>query len=48
MYGEFTFFWSVLVPAVMVIGSVILTYALYKHFAGKVHEQHKETQAKKS
>ena len=48
MHGEFTFFWSILVPAVMVIGSVILTYALYKHFAGKVHEQHEETQAKDS
>lgn len=48
MQGEFSFFWSILVPAVMVAGSVILTYALYRHFAGKVHEQHKETQTKKN
>lgn len=46
MYGEFTFFWSILVPAVMVIGSVILTFALYRHFAGKVHEHNEETQTK--
>ena len=45
MQGEFTFFWSILVPAVMVIGSIVLTYALYKHFAGKVHEQSDEKQA---
>jgi len=43
MQGEFSFFWSILVPAVMVLGSVILTYALYKHFAGKVQKQHEET-----
>jgi hypothetical protein len=36
MQGEFTFFWSVLVPGVMVVGSIVLTYALYRHFAGKV------------
>ncbi len=45
MQGEFSFFWSILVPAVMVTGSVILTYALYKHFAGKVEKQHEETEA---
>ena len=48
MQGEFTFFWSILVPAVMVAGSVILTYALYKHFAGKMHEQHEKTQKQES
>jgi hypothetical protein len=43
MQGEFSFFWSILMPAAMVLGSVILTYALYKHFAGKVQKQHEET-----
>ncbi len=36
MQGEFSFLWSILVPAVMVAGSIAITYALYKHFAGKV------------
>ena len=45
MQGEFTFFWSVLIPAVMVIGSVIITYVLYRHFASKMHErQEKQTE----
>ncbi len=45
MQAEFIFFWSVLVPAVMLIGSIVMTYALYKHFAGKVNEQSDEEQA---
>ena len=36
MQGEFTLFWSVVIPAVMAVGSVIITYALYRHFAGKI------------
>lgn len=36
MQGEFTFFWSVLVPGLMVVGSIVVTYVLYRHFAGKV------------
>jgi len=43
MAGKFTFFWSVLVPLIMLIGSVATTYALYRHFASKTHEKHKET-----
>lgn len=42
MQGKFTFFWSVLIPAVMVIGSVIITYILYRHFASKMHERQEE------
>jgi len=44
MQGEFSFFWSILLPAAMVLGSVILTYALYKHFAGKVQKQREEAE----
>ncbi len=44
MQGEFSFLWSILVPAVMVVGSIAITYALYKHFAGKMHKQHEETE----
>lgn len=45
MQDDFTFLWSVLVPAVMLIGSIVMTYALYKHFAGKMNEQSDEKQA---
>ena len=36
MQGEFTFFWSVLVPGLMAVGSIVVTYMLYRHFASKV------------
>lgn len=39
MQGEFSFFWSILVPAAMAIVSVVITYALYKHFADKVNQK---------
>jgi len=45
MQGEFSIFWSILVPAAMVLGSVFLTYALYRHFAGKVQKQHEKTES---
>jgi len=38
MQGEFTLFWSIIVPAVMAAGSIIITYALYRHFAGKIND----------
>jgi hypothetical protein len=38
MQGEFTLFWSIVVPAVMAAGSVFITYALYRHFAGKIND----------
>jgi len=38
MQGEFSLFWSIVVPAVMAVGSVIITYALYRHFAGKIND----------
>jgi nucleoside recognition membrane protein YjiH len=47
MTGKFMFFWSVLVPALMVIGSIIITYALYRHFAGKIDELQKEKPTEK-
>jgi len=42
MRGEFNLFWSIIVPAVMAAGSVIITYALYRHFAGKANRQQKQ------
>ncbi|MHC4396754.1 MAG: hypothetical protein ACYS1A_13985 [Planctomycetota bacterium] len=42
MKGEFSVFWSILLPLVMLAGSVFLTYALYKHFAGKMDKQQEE------
>ncbi|HUV40702.1 MAG TPA: hypothetical protein VMW23_02810 [Sedimentisphaerales bacterium] len=33
MQGQFNVFWSLVVPAVMAAGSIIITYALYRHFA---------------
>jgi len=44
MAGKFTFFWSILVPMVLLTASVAITYLLYRHFAGKVHQQHEEMQ----
>lgn len=41
MAGKFTFFWSVLVPAVMVMGSIVITYILYRHFASKMNKHTK-------
>jgi hypothetical protein len=38
MQGEFSLFWSIIVPAVMAAGSIIITYALYRHFAGKIND----------
>ncbi len=37
---EFSVFWSLLIPAVMAGGSIIITYLLYRHFAAKVDERH--------
>jgi hypothetical protein len=34
--GQFSVFWSLLVPALMASGSILITYLLYKHFAGKM------------
>lgn len=48
MQGEFTFFWSVLVPGVMVAGSIIVTYMLYRHFAGKVSRDTGRSRAQQS
>ena len=42
MQGEFTFFWSIIVPAAMAVGSIFITYFLYKHFAGKVHRKNQQ------
>jgi hypothetical protein len=37
--GQFSVFWSLLVPALMASGSILITYLLYKHFAGKMDRQ---------
>ena len=37
--AEFSVFWSVLVPAVMAAGSILITYLLYRHFAARVDEE---------
>jgi len=34
--GQFSFFWSLAVPAVMAGGSIVITYLLYRHFARQV------------
>jgi hypothetical protein len=32
--AEFSLFWSLLVPALMAGGSILITYLLYCHFVG--------------
>jgi hypothetical protein len=39
--GQFSVFWSLLVPALMAAGSILITYLLYRHFAAQVHDQHR-------
>ena len=34
--ADFSLFWSVLVPVVMIVGSVAITYLLYRHFVGQM------------
>ncbi|MBN1765694.1 MAG: hypothetical protein JW860_10585 [Sedimentisphaerales bacterium] len=48
MTGEFSYFWSVAVPLVMIAGSIVITYILYRHFAGKIQDQPQESQSEKS
>jgi hypothetical protein len=48
MQGEFAVFWSVLVPGVMAVGSIIVTYVLYRHFAGKVSRDRGRSRAQQS
>jgi hypothetical protein len=40
--AEFSFFWSLLVPALMAGGSILITYLLYRHFAGTGAEKPSE------
>lgn len=44
MAGEFIFFWSILVPLVMIAGSIFITYVLHRHFSRKMQEQRQEGQ----
>ena len=37
--AEFSVFWSVLVPAVMAAGSILITYLLYRHFAARMDHE---------
>jgi predicted alpha/beta hydrolase len=39
MAGEFSLFWSIVVPLLMVAGSIAVTWALYRHFAAKVGQK---------
>jgi hypothetical protein len=39
MQAGFSFFWSLVVPAAITAGSVVLTWLLYRHFAGKMPKQ---------
>ena len=48
MQGEFTFFWSIVVPAAMAAGSIVITYCLYRHFAGKVHQNNNQQDSERS
>ncbi len=38
--AQFSFFWSILVPAAMAAGSILITYLLYRHFAAEVERDH--------
>ena len=38
--GQFSLFWSILVPVAMATGSILITYLLYKHFAADVERRH--------
>ena len=44
--GDFLFFWSIVVPALMVAGSILVTYLLYKHFAAKFKDTGKGSPTK--
>ena len=44
MQGQFSILWSVVVPAAMVTGSIIITYALYRHFAGKINSNSRKNE----
>ena len=35
---EFSVFWSILVPALLAAGSILITYLLYRHFVARVDE----------
>jgi hypothetical protein len=36
--GQFSFFWSLVVPALTAGGSILITYLLYRHFARKMQD----------
>ena len=38
--AHFSVFWSILVPASMAVGSIVITYLLYRHFAAEVRQDH--------
>jgi hypothetical protein len=40
--AQFSVFWSILVPAAMAVGSILITYLLYRHFAGGVEQDHRK------
>ena len=37
---HFSLFWSIVVPAAMAVASILITYLLYRHFAGEVEQRH--------
>jgi hypothetical protein len=40
--AQFSVFWSILVPAAMAVGSILITYLLYRHFADGVEQDHRK------
>ena len=38
--AQFSIFWSIVVPAAMAAGSILITYLLYRHFAAEVKQDH--------
>ena len=44
MAGKFHFFWSILIPLLMIGGSILITYILYKHFSKKMEDRALEMQ----
>ncbi len=41
MAGQFSWFWSVILPASMFSLSFLMTYLLYRHFVGQMQEGEK-------
>jgi hypothetical protein len=40
--AQFSIFWSIIVPAAMAVGSILITYLLYRHFAAEVEQRYRK------